>query len=47
MLITVVGTKLVSVNVKGTDVTRVDVVVNTSVVQIVLMIVRSLVTVTG
>lgn len=47
MLVIVVGTKLVSVNVKGTDVTRVDVVVNTSVVQIVLMIVRSLVTVTG
>lgn len=47
MLMTVVGTKLVSVNVKGTDVTSVDVVVSTSVVQIVLMIVRSLVTVTG
>lgn len=47
MLTTVVGTEVVSVNVKGTDVTRVDVSVSTSVVQIVLIMVRLLVTVTG
>lgn len=47
VLTTVVGTEVVSVNVKGTDVTRVDVSVSTSVVQIVLIMVRLLVTVTG
>lgn len=47
MLTTVVGTEVVSVNVKGTEVTRVDVAVTISVVQNVLIIVRSLVTVTG
>lgn len=45
--VTVVGTEVVAVNVKGTDVTSVEVVVRTSVVQNVLMIVRSMVTVTG